>query len=110
MSEDLRNQVLVRAWKDPHFREAVRRNPREALSRHGFYIPEGISINVVDDTPDTYNLVLREPPAGSPSTVEPQELRVVAAASSSGQICTLTAECGCPASLTGACSLFCPNC
>lgn len=110
MSDDLRTQVLVRAWKDPHFRESVRRNPHEALSRLGFYIPQEISINIVDDTPDTYNLVLREPPAGSPSTVESHELQAVAAASSSGQICTITAECFCPSSITGACSLFCPNC
>lgn len=105
-TQDLRTRVILRAWKDTDFRQLVRENPRAAIESMGETVPEGMSFNVVEDVPGTYNLVLIEPPSGEPSTVERRELRAQGGASQ-GAHCTLTAECFCPDSITGACGLFC---
>ncbi|MBV9822333.1 MAG: nitrile hydratase subunit alpha [Actinobacteria bacterium] len=105
---DLRTRVQIQAWRDPEFRQLVRTDPRAAVRSLGLEVPDGLDFTVVDDSPGTFHLVVADPPSGESSTVGSEEL--VAADrghASEGAHCTLTAECFCPRSLTGACGLFC---
>lgn len=105
---DLRTRVTIRAWEDPEFRQLVRTNPKAAIESMGESVPENFIFNIVNDVAGAYNLVLMEPPSGTPSTVTSEDLSERdAARASQGRSCTLTAECFCPRSLTGACGLFC---
>jgi hypothetical protein len=105
---DLRTRVQLRAWQDPEFRQLVRTDPKAAVESLGVTVPEGLNFNVVDDTPGTFNLVIADPPSGESSTVASDELVMSDRGhASEGAHCTLTAECFCPRSVTGACGLFC---
>jgi hypothetical protein len=106
---DLRTRVQVRAWRDEEFRQLVRTDPKAAIESLGIAVPEGLNFNVVDDTPGTFNLVVADPPSGKSSTVGAAEFAQDEGGghASQGAHCTLTAECFCPNSVTGACGLFC---
>jgi hypothetical protein len=106
---DLRTRVQVRAWRDEEFRQLVRTDPKAAVESLGITVPEGMNFNVVDDSPGVFNLVVADPPSGKSSTVGADELAQAdrGGNASEGAHCTLTAECWCPNSITGACGLFC---
>lgn len=107
-SLDLRTRVQIAAWRDADFRQLVRTDPKAAIESLGVEVPAGLTFNIVDDTPGTFNLVVADPPSGASSTVESAELmQDQGGHASQGAHCTLTAECFCPNSLTGACGLFC---
>lgn len=60
--EQLRAQVLERAQTDQAFRQELIQNPRQALSEStGLNIPDTIQIEVLEETPTQFYLVL--PPA-----------------------------------------------
>ncbi len=64
-------QVLARAMKDEAFRQQLLSNPKETLERElGITLPQGVNVQVHEDTPTSIHLVL---PA-KPRTNEPQEL------------------------------------
>jgi hypothetical protein len=52
------DRVIAKAWADDDFRTALMANPREALKAQGIEIPEGVTLNVLEDSETVINLVL----------------------------------------------------
>jgi hypothetical protein len=57
--EVMQEHVIARAMKDPAFRQALLGNPRAVLEQeYGFYLPEHVSIRVLEESPNTFTLVV----------------------------------------------------
>lgn len=57
-------QIIKKALKDSAFRSSLIANPKAAIEQAlGITLPANVSINVYEDTADTFNMVL--PAAGS---------------------------------------------
>lgn len=55
----LQEQISARAMKDETFRQQLLNNPKETLERElGITLPEGVIVQVHEDTPTTLHLVL----------------------------------------------------
>ncbi|MGD9890272.1 MAG: NHLP leader peptide family RiPP precursor [Dehalococcoidia bacterium] len=68
---DVELQLIKRAWTDAAFAQQLQENPRQAVEAAlGVQLPEGITIQVVQETPTTLYLVI--PPA--PDTLPEGEL------------------------------------
>lgn len=63
-------QSLIRkAWEDETFRQELLTNPKAIYAREtGHELPEGFSIEVIEETPGTIKMVLPKNP--SPVTIE----------------------------------------
>ena len=52
-------QVMIRAAKDPAFRQALLNNPRAVLAQeYHLPIPENITIRVLEEAPNTISILL----------------------------------------------------
>ena len=51
-------QVVVAAWSDPGFKAALLADSRRALAELGIEIPEGIDLDVRDNTGDTHHVIV----------------------------------------------------
>lgn len=55
----VQDQVMERSVKDEAFRQQVLSNPRQVLAEeYGVNIPANVSIQIVEDTPNSVHLVL----------------------------------------------------
>src|SRR5437764_12611469 len=88
-----RQQVMVRAMKDDAFRQELLANPKAVLERElGITLPQGVSVQVHEDTPTILHLVLpMKPPAGEP--VELSDAELEQAAGGSGGAAPYTPRC-----------------
>ena len=50
--------VVAKAWSDPEFRKSLLADGTRAVSELGFYGRQGEHISVVENTPDTHNMVV----------------------------------------------------
>ena len=57
-------KIVTHAWKDPKFKEKLIKNPDEILKSEGCDC-HGKKAKVVEDSKDTFYLVLPEKPAGN---------------------------------------------
>jgi hypothetical protein len=57
------SQVVARAWSDEDFKQRLIQDPRGVLAEHGADLPDGIDLEVVEDTSTTRHLVLPPPPS-----------------------------------------------
>lgn len=57
------NKIIVESWKDEAFKEKLLTTPREILTEHGIHIPEGIEVEVVENTNSKIYFVLPHNPA-----------------------------------------------
>jgi hypothetical protein len=107
---DVQQQVLVRSWEDPEFRELVSSDPRAALSQLGFEVTSDIEVKVVPQGNSELTLLVADHPAGEPLTpsgdFKPQE-NWTSRGGGCGNTCTLTGECGCPTDGTLTCGCAC---
>ena len=82
-------QLIEKAWKDDTFRQALRTDPRGAVeSELGAKLPARVQVKVVEETADTFYLVLPatpdRPPAGE---LTDQQLEAVAGGGWTGDSC-----------------------
>lgn len=56
----LRAKIIVKAWKDPRFKQQLLKNPRAALKEMGLEIPKNIEVKIVEDKQNTFTFVLPE--------------------------------------------------
>jgi hypothetical protein len=66
MTEDIirknMKEIIKRSWKDEKFKEALIKDPKGTLkSEYGIVIPEGIQLDVVEDTREKTTLILPAP-------------------------------------------------
>ncbi len=50
--------VVAKAWSDPDFRESLLADATQTVSELGFYGRQGEHMTVVENTPDTHNMVV----------------------------------------------------
>lgn len=81
MSEQntLQEQIIAKVMKEEAFRQQLLSNPKETLERGlGITLPQGVTVQVHEDTPTTVHLVLPvQPPAGEPQELSEAELEAV---------------------------------
>jgi hypothetical protein len=56
-------KAIARAWIDPDYKAKLLSDPYAALADVGVAIPAGTTINVIENTADTHNIVLPLSPA-----------------------------------------------
>jgi hypothetical protein len=72
-------QVIDRASKDQDFRQRLISDPKGTISKEfGVTIPGNISLNIVQDTPTAWYLVLPPVPAAVGSELSEEQLEAVA--------------------------------
>ncbi|MBW7453586.1 NHLP leader peptide family RiPP precursor [Paenibacillus sepulcri] len=60
--QELLNQIIEKAWKDPAFKEKLLADPKAAiLESFNIDVPDDIQVSVVEETPKSFYLVI--PPA-----------------------------------------------
>jgi hypothetical protein len=73
-------QLIEKAWKDDAFRQALLRDPREAVeSELGGKLPPRVQVKVLEESADTFYLVLPANPDRAPAgALTDQQLDAVA--------------------------------
>jgi hypothetical protein len=59
---DSSDRVIAKAWADEGFKAALMANPKAALASQGIEVPEGITLNVFENSEKVINLVLPKLP------------------------------------------------
>jgi hypothetical protein len=85
MSEqnNLQDQIIAKAMKDEAFRQQLLSNPKETLEHDlGITLPQGVTVQVHEDTPTNLHLVLPmqavQSAAGEPRELSEAELEGIA--------------------------------
>ncbi len=63
-------QLIAKSWVDENFKNHLLADPITTLKAEGIEFPEGISVNVVEDTAQSFTLVI---PA-KPNTLSDEDL------------------------------------
>ncbi|MEI6451735.1 MAG: NHLP leader peptide family RiPP precursor [Actinomycetes bacterium] len=79
--------IIAKCWEDGAFKERLLADPDAVLKNEGVEIPEGVTINVVEDTAQVRTLVIPAP-AGR---MDDAALDAIAAAG--GGVAACTADC-----------------
>ncbi|HEX3045754.1 MAG TPA: NHLP leader peptide family RiPP precursor [Bacillota bacterium] len=57
--EDIREQIISKALEDPDFKQALIKDPKQALAKaFNINVPKGIEIRVVEETKNLFYLVI----------------------------------------------------
>ena len=56
------SQILAKCWSDESFKQKLMANPMGTLKAEGAKMPEGMSVNVVENTDKVFNLVVPSKP------------------------------------------------
>jgi hypothetical protein len=71
----LQQQIMARAMKDEAFRQQLLSNPKAVLERElGITLPQGVIVQVHEDTPTIVHLVLPPARSGQPQELSDAEL------------------------------------
>jgi len=76
----LQPQILAKAMKDEAFRQHLLKDPKQTLERElGLNVPQGVTIQIHEETPTTLHLVLpMKPLTGELQELSDEELKEVA--------------------------------
>jgi hypothetical protein len=62
-ADDLKVQIIKKAWEDPQFKEQLLQDPKGAIQQaFGIELPTDIELKVVEETPANYYLVIPTEP------------------------------------------------
>ena len=95
-NHDLKAKIIAKAWKDPHFKERLLKNPKAAFKEVGLDISKDIQVKVIEDKPNSFTFVLPAPVAQVDSLSEQELIKLAAAGVKTG-------SCNCSQ------SIFCPK-
>ena len=56
-------KVVTKAWSDSDFKAKLLANPAAALAEVGVEVPAGITLKAVENTSETFYLIIPPPPA-----------------------------------------------
>jgi hypothetical protein len=51
-------QIIAKCWSDEAFKEKLVADPHATLAAEGVEIPEGVNIDILNNTADTFHLVI----------------------------------------------------
>ena len=94
---DPQSRVICQAMSDPVFRRRLLADPAGTLSRAGVEVPEGVTIEVVEDTATRVYLILPSNPIDD-SVTEAELERAVGGLARTAQPCTQQGS-GCPSGI-----------
>lgn len=55
-------QTIAKCWADEAFKQQLKADPVRTLKQEGFQLPEGFSINVLEDSEQQWHLVIPSKP------------------------------------------------
>ena len=58
MSQDKLQELFARCWKDEAFKKRFVSEPGAVLDEEGFDVPEGVKVNVIENSANEMNIVL----------------------------------------------------
>ena len=77
--QELEARVIAKAWKDPEFKKRLLADPRSIISQElGADLPAGLQVSALEETPQTYYLLVPMKPPGA-ETCSLEELQTRAA-------------------------------
>ncbi len=83
-------QVIARAWSDPDFKAQLLSDPKTAISGYGIDLPAGLDLKIVENTADTFHIVLPAKPSQA-SELSDEDLQNLAGGKDiSAKICFCT--------------------
>ena len=88
MTEE-RNQLaalFAACWKDEALKARFLSDPKAVLTEYGIDVPDGMSVNVVENTDNTVHITMPQSPAGA-SELSDEELSNVAGGSNTHHQC-----------------------
>ncbi len=56
-------KLVAKAWSDESFKKRLKQNPTPVLAEMGIEVPEGLDIEVVENTPQKYYLMIPKAPS-----------------------------------------------
>ena len=62
-----RNQLadlFAACWKDEALKQRFMNDPKAVLAEHGMPVPDGMAVNVVENTDTTVHITMPAPPSG----------------------------------------------
>ena len=66
-------RVVAKAWADEEYKRRLLADPAAVAAEEGVVLPEGLTVNVIEDAPGTRTLVLPPPPAPLEAGAEMEE-------------------------------------
>ena len=58
-------QLFAACWKDEALKARFMSDPKAVLAEHGIAVPDGIDVNVVENTDNTVHITMPQAPAGT---------------------------------------------
>jgi hypothetical protein len=55
---DIEEKLIAKAWQDSSFKQELLANPKLALEKEGISLPESIEVHVVEETANTFCIVI----------------------------------------------------
>ena len=68
------NTLIVACWKDDALKHRFLSDPHAVLAEHGMDVPEGINVNVVENTDNTVHVTLPAAPTANGADLSDEEL------------------------------------
>ena len=59
-------QLFATCWKDEALKARFMSDPKAVRAEHGIDVPDGIDVNVVENSDNTVHITMPRAPAGSP--------------------------------------------
>ncbi|MFD0588907.1 NHLP leader peptide family RiPP precursor [Paenibacillus sp. GCM10027627] len=76
--QQLREQIIEKAWADAGFKKQLLEDPKAAiLAAFGIEVPANLQLKVLEETEDTYYLVLPQSPSTEDAVGKVENLRWV---------------------------------
>jgi len=64
------NAIVLKAWRDPAFAQALKADTTKVLINEGLPLPEGLNVVLIEDTDTTVHLVIPRAPIDLPEDDE----------------------------------------
>ena len=84
-----RNQLadlFAACWKDEALKQRFMADPKAVLAEYGMDVPDGMAVNVVENTDTTVHITMPAPPSG-PRQLSDEELRNAAGGGAAAKAC-----------------------